>query len=324
MTELLNLPNVSILVAPVYLALILLEAMLVRAGKARGHYLRKDTATSISMGAGSAVTDLALAGVGYGIVWIAWEYRVATLPMTVWTMALCFLINDLKYYWSHRFGHRVRWLWANHVVHHSSQEYNLGTALRQPWTGRLTGLVVLNVPLALIGFHPALIAFVAAANLIYQFWIHTEAIDRFPSWVEAVMNTPSHHRVHHAVNPRYLDANYAGTFIVWDKLFGSFVPEHRDDPVKYGLVHDIDFHNPLRVAFHEYVDIVKDALRPGLSLGQRLAYVVAPPGWSHDGSRMGSEAIKAEFLRLHPEAEGEPGLEPARWGGAQALNRSAG
>lgn len=324
MTELLELPNVSILAAPAYLILIVIEVLLVRAGKVRGHYVGKDTTTSLSMGAGSAVTDLVLAGFGYGVVWIAWEYRFSSLPMNGWILLLCFVLNDLKYYWSHRLGHRVRWLWANHVVHHSSQEYNLGTALRQPWTGRLTGLVVLNVPLALVGFHPAMIAFVAASNLIYQFWIHTEVVDRFPGWFEAVMNTPSHHRVHHAVNPRYLDANYAGTLILWDKLFGTFVPERADEPMRYGLVHNIETHNPLRVAFHEYVDILKDVVRPDLTLGQRLAYVLAPPGWSHDGSRMGSEGVKAEYLREHPEAAGEPGLRLASWPDPQGVNRLAG
>lgn len=324
MSDLLKQLDVSAMAAPVYVLLIVIEALLVRAGRARGHYIGRDTATSLSMGAGSVLVDLTLRGLGYGIIWVAWEHRLLTLPETAWTIVLCFVVDDFRYYWWHRFSHRVRWFWANHVVHHSSQEYNLGTALRQPWTSRLTGLVVLGIPLALMGFHPAMLAFVSSINLIYQFWIHTEVVDRCPRWFEAVMNTPSHHRVHHGKNPRYLDANYAGVFIVWDRIFGSFVPERADEPVRYGLVHDITTHNPLKVAFHEYADIARDVLRSGLSVGERLAYVVAPPGWSHDGSRMSSDAVKAEYVREHPETAGQPGLPVSSWGDPVELNRSVG
>ncbi len=135
------------------------------------------------------------------------------------------MIDDLAYYVFHRSAHRVRWFWASHVIHHSSQHYNLSTALRQTWTGFLSIAFIFRLPLFLIGFPPAMVFFVAGLNLIYQFWIHTEAIDRMPRWFEAVMNTPSHHRVHHATNARYLDRNYAGVFIVWDRMFGTFEPE---------------------------------------------------------------------------------------------------
>jgi hypothetical protein len=130
-----------------------------------------------------------------------------------------------------------------------------------------------------------------------------------PRWFEAVMNTPSHHRVHHGRNPRYLDANYAGVFIVWDKLFGTFVPELEEEKPDYGLVHNIGTFNPLRVAFHEWVGMLKDIARPGLTFSQRVMYAVAPPGWSHDGSRQTSEQIKASHLSRHPEDQGTPGFE---------------
>jgi sterol desaturase/sphingolipid hydroxylase (fatty acid hydroxylase superfamily) len=305
-----TLPDVATLAAPAYLLLIAIEALLVGLGRAKGRYEGRDTATSLTMGLGSVVVGALLATSTYGVVFLAYEARVATVAFSAGSFALCFVLNDLVYYWAHRFGHRSRWFWASHVVHHSSRRYNLGTALRQTWTGPLTGLVILKVPLALLGFHPGVIAFAASVNLVYQFWIHTETIDKLPRWFEAVFNTPSHHRVHHGANPRYLDANYAGVLIVWDRLFGTFVPEQADEPVRYGLVHDLESHHPLRVAFHEYVDMAKDVLRPGLTLAQRLAYVFAPPGWSHDGSRLDSAALKAAGLASR-EAAPQPLQQPA-------------
>ncbi len=304
------LPDVAVLAAPLYLALIALEAWAIRRGKAEGDYDRTDAATSITMGLGSVVSGALAGGLGWGAVFLAYEFRIATVPFSLATVVLCFFVNDLQYYWAHRFGHTSRWFWANHVVHHSSQHYNLGTALRQPWTSFLTGLVLLKAPLAFVGFHPAVIAFVASANLVYQFWIHTEAIDRMPRWFEAVFNTPSHHRVHHAANPRYLDANYAGTLIVWDRLFGTFVPEQDDEAVRYGLVHNLTTHNPLVVAFHEYAAIARDLVQPGLSWRDRLAYLIAQPGWSHDVSRRTSTQIKAEYVAALPAAADAPGLAP--------------
>ena len=134
--------------------------------------------------------------------------------LAAWSFLLAFVLEDFRYYWWHRIGHRSRWFWASHVVHHSSQHFNLSTNLRQSWTSQFSGLILLNVPLAFLGFSPGIIGLAFTVNLLYQFWIHTEAIDRMPHWFEWLLNTPSHHRVHHASNPRYLDANYAGVFMV--------------------------------------------------------------------------------------------------------------
>ena len=191
-------------------------------------------------------------------------------------------------------AHRVRWFWASHVIHHSSQHYNLTTALRQTWTGFFSIAFAFRLPLFVIGFHPLMIAFVKGLNLVYQFWIHTEAINKCPRWFEAIFNTPSHHRVHHATNPRYLDANYAGTLIVWDKMFGTFVPELAEDPPRYGIVKNLGTFNPLKVAFHEWVGIAKD-LWAAKSWRERAGYFLGPPGWSPDGSRQTSDSIKAEW-----------------------------
>jgi sterol desaturase/sphingolipid hydroxylase (fatty acid hydroxylase superfamily) len=210
-----------------------------------------------------------------------------------WAWPLCFVLDDLKYYWVHRAGHRIRWMWAAHVNHHSSQHYNLSTALRQTWTGPLTFGFLFAVPLVLLGFHPAMIAICGGFNLIYQFWIHTEAIKRMPRWFEAVMNTPSHHRVHHATNPRYLDRNYAGVFIVWDKLFGTFEPEVDDEVIRYGIVKQLGSFNLLWSVFHEWIGMLEDIWRAPWK--HKLSYLLREPGWSHDGSRETSDMIRTRW-----------------------------
>ena len=206
---------------------------------------------------------------------------------------LCFVLDDLKYYWVHRAGHRIRWMWAAHVNHHSSQHYNLSTALRQTWTGPFTFGFLFALPLVLLGFHPLMIAICGGFNLIYQFWIHTEAIDRMPRWFEGVMNTPSHHRVHHATNPRYLDRNYAGVFIIWDKMFGTFEPESDDEKIRYGIIKQLGSFNLLWAVFHEWIGMLSDMWRSPWK--HKLSYLLREPGWSHDGSRDTSDTIRARW-----------------------------
>ena len=185
----------------------------------------------------------------------AYDFRLMTIPFAWWAWILCFFIDDLAYYAFHRSAHRVRWFWASHVNHHSSQHYNLSTALRQTWTGFFAISFIFRVPLLFLGFHPAMVAFIGAVNLIYQFWIHTEAIDRLGA-AENILNTPSHHRVHHGVQQEYLDKNYGGILIIWDRLFGTF--QREGERVRYGLTKNIDTFNPLRIASHEYADIARD------------------------------------------------------------------
>ncbi|WGH77595.1 sterol desaturase family protein [Jannaschia ovalis] len=287
----LTYPDVVQLAVPLFIAAILAELLWIAIRGRGGRYETRDAATSLVMGAGNVVAGIALGFLAWGFFMALWRITPLDLGTAWWVVALCFVLDDLRYYWVHRFGHRIRWVWASHVNHHSSQHYNLTTALRQTWTGTFTFMMVVRAPLILLGFHPAMVLFVGGLNLVYQFWIHTEAIGKMPRWFEAVMNTPSHHRVHHGRNPEYLDANYAGVFIVWDRLFGTFVAERaRPD---YGLVQNLGTFNPLRVAFHEWVALIRDVTRPGLSWRERAAYAVAPPGWSHDGSRMTSAQIKA-------------------------------
>jgi len=294
-------PNVVDMAVPLFVAAILAELLWIKLRRKGGRYEARDALTSLLMGAGNVAAGIVFGFIAWGFFNWVWQFRLFDLGTAWWVVVLCFVLDDLRYYWVHRFGHRVRWVWASHVNHHSSQHYNLTTALRQTWTGTFTLMMVVRVPLLLLGFHPAMVIFVGGLNLIYQFWIHTEAINRMPRWFEAVMNTPSHHRVHHGRNPKYLDANYAGVFIIWDKLFGTFVPEDENEPVEYGLVRNLGTFNLLLVAFHEWIALFRDILRPGLTLKQRLAYALAPPGWSHDGSRLTTDRIKEQW-----QAKGSP------------------
>jgi sterol desaturase/sphingolipid hydroxylase (fatty acid hydroxylase superfamily) len=184
---------------------------------------------------------------------------------------------DFVYYWDHRFMHTSRYMWAIHVVHHSSEHYNLSTALRQP-VAEAFGTFVPFGALCLFGIRPELVETARGVNLLYQFWIHTEAIGRLGAG-ESVLNTPSHHRVHHGSNRRYLDRNHGSILILWDKLFGTFEPEC--ERVVYGLTKNIDTFNPLRIATHEYVEMLRDVAR-STSWRERLSYVVRGPGWANE------------------------------------------
>jgi sterol desaturase/sphingolipid hydroxylase (fatty acid hydroxylase superfamily) len=307
-----ELPDVVQYAVPFFILAMVVEIIAGRAtGRAR--YETRDTLASLLMGAGNLAVGLALGFISYGFLLAVYEHTALidwgwSAPVFV----LAFVLDDLRYYWYHRLAHERRWFWVAHVNHHSSQHYNLSTALRQEWTGMFTLDFLFRVPLVLLGFHPAMLVFSMGINLVYQFWIHTELIRRMPAPFEAVFNTPSHHRVHHATNPRYLDANYAGTLIIWDRLFGTFVPEEDSEPCRYGLVKNIGTFNPLRIAFHEWMAMLSDASRPGLRLRERLGYVFGPPGWSHDGSRKTTAALKADFVSRHPELAGAPGLPEAR------------
>lgn len=279
-----------------------IELAAIKLWRARGKMPAKDALTGIATGVLSDPVNGFSAFITLGILALVAPFQVYTLPVTLGTFLLCFFLDDLRFYCHHRVAHRCRWVWAMHVVHHSSEEYNLAVALRQGWTKHFTGTMLFKIPLVLVGFDPVMVTFCGVLNASFQFMLHTETVKKLPRWVEFLFNTPSHHRVHHANNPRYLDANYAGTFIIWDRLFGSFVAEDDSEKPVYGLVKNLKTFNILTVLSHEYVGIAKDVATPGITLWQRLCYVFAPPGWSHDGSRLTSEDIKrAGGLALQSE-----------------------
>ena len=288
-----ELPNPIDYAVPVFVALILIEMVVARL-RNRARYEPMDTLTSLLFGFGSSVAGLLTGGLLLGLAIWVYQFRLLDIPFVWWAWPLCFVLDDFAYYVFHRTAHRVRWFWASHVNHPSSQHYNLSTALRQTWTGFFAGSFLFRLPLFLIGFPPSMVLFCAGLNLIYQFWIHTEVIDRCPRWFEAVMNTPSHHRVHHATNPRYLDRNYAGVFIVWDKIFGSFTPELDSEKCRYGIVKNLGTFNLLWSVFHEWIGIARDLWRAPMRY--KLHYLLAPPGWSHDGSRDTSDMMRARWM----------------------------
>ncbi|NNL67936.1 MAG: sterol desaturase family protein [Myxococcales bacterium] len=311
------MPELVHLAIPAFIALMVLEAVVSvvharreareEGGGAPKGYAPRDTAASLAMGVGNVVINLATKGGRLAIFTALYQYRVFDLGSALGSGALLFavalVVEDFVYYWNHRFGHEVRFFWAAHVTHHSSQHYNLSTALRQTWTGWFTHLFF-YWPLPLLGFDPMLLLSVGSVNLLYQFWIHTEYLDRMPRWFEAVFNTPSHHRVHHGTNVEYLDRNHAGIFIVWDRLFGTFEPEVA--PPSYGLTKNLERHDPFTIAFHEWIAMARDVARAG-TWRERIGYLLGPPGWSPDGSTRTARQMRAALERPEPGDASELG-----------------
>ncbi|WP_179320006.1 sterol desaturase family protein [Winogradskyella helgolandensis] len=290
-----DFPNIILYAIPFFVLAMLLE-LYITTKQHINTYETKDSFSSIAMGLGNVI--LGFASKALVILVFFWVYdnvRLFTIPVAWWSFLFIFFADDLAYYWFHRVSHECRLFWASHVVHHSSEHYNLSTALRQTWSGGFyTFIFWLWLPL--LGFHPAMILLQMSISLLYQFWIHTEAINKMPKWFEAVFNTPSHHRVHHGSNPIYLDRNHAGILIIWDRLFGTFQPELDDEKVIYGLVTNIKSYNPIKIAFIEWWQLLKDAFTGRMSLKHRLLYLFKSPGWKHDGSGKVSDDLRNEWL----------------------------
>ncbi|GAB3574505.1 sterol desaturase family protein [Spirosoma luteolum] len=281
--------------------LLLVAEVIVTAVQQKDYYDARDTASSLSMGIGNVLIGFVGKALVFGAYSLVYRFRLFTIDMSsAWAWVALFLADDFSYYWFHRISHSSRYFWASHVVHHSSMKYNLGTALRQTWTGNLSGAFVFWIWLPLIGFSPVAVMTMQAISLLYQFWIHTELINKLPAPIEFIFNTPSHHRVHHGSNLAYLDKNHAGVLIIWDRLFGTFQAE-LNRPT-YGLTSNLNTHNPVRIAFHEWASIGQDmrrAYRETRSIRTALGYVIGPPGWSHDGSRKTTRQLRAEQAALN-------------------------
>ena len=274
------MPNLIHLAIPAFIALLILEAIL--AAKMRQDlYEWKDTAASLTMGIGNVLVNLIAKAMVFAIFTFLYRFAPHPLGFAWWVWPIAFFADEISYYTFHRTSHECRLFWASHVVHHSSQRYNLGTALRQTWTGAFMSFIFWAwMPLA--GFPPVMILTLQSISLLYQFWIHTELV-RSVGPLEFVLNTPAHHRVHHASNPKYIDRNHGGTLIIWDRLFGTFEPEDMQDPPVYGLTRNIQTYNPLRIAFHEWIDIGRDVLRAA-TWRERWNYVFGRPGWRPEAS----------------------------------------
>jgi sterol desaturase/sphingolipid hydroxylase (fatty acid hydroxylase superfamily) len=286
-------PNLIIYAIPFFVVTVILEAVLITREQREKWIEAKDSYTSIALGLGNVFTGLFTKALIFGIYTFLYEnFRFFTLDMSQWWVwVLAFFADDFSYYWFHREAHLIRWFWASHKVHHSSEKYNLATALRQTWTGNASGSFVFYLWMPFVGFNPIVILTMQQISLLYQYWIHTEAINKMWRPFEYIFNTPSHHRVHHGSDIKYLDANYAGILIIWDRMFGTFI-EEKERPT-YGLVSNLNSYNPVKIAFSEWVDMAKDLSRAG-SLKNAFKYIFAPPGWSPDGSRKTSEELKKE------------------------------
>lgn len=256
-------------------------------------YSWKDTATNVYLMLANSFIELVIRGFYLGLLVYVFEHQVFrfTHPGLYWVMLL--LMEDFLFYWLHRLDHEIRFFWAVHVTHHSSEQMNFTVGFRssvfQPFYRFLY-----FIPLAWIGFHPLDIIFVFASTQIWGILVHTELIKKM-GWLEYILVTPSHHRVHHASNIRYLDKNLGMFLIVWDKLFGTFQPELSEEdyqPIRYGLTKPLLKDTPSTIVFHEWDHIRKDISRKDIGWREKFNYLFGPPGWSHDGSRLTSEQLR--------------------------------
>ena len=279
---------------PFFIALVVIEAVAYHFDDDhdRPGYDARDSATSLTMGLGNVIINLGWKLVMIAVLAAVYAVTPARIPMDQpWAWLLLIVAEDLCFYCSHRSGHEVRLLWASHVVHHSSQHFNLTTALRQEWLHMYT--IVFWIPLAVVGFPPWAIVLAQAISLIYQFGLHTEKIGKLPAPIEYIFNTPSHHRVHHGANKGYLDRNYGGILIIWDRIFGSYREE--DDRVVYGLTKNVESFNPLVVATHELSDLIAD-VRSAPNLRAKLGYIFRSPGWSPESSSVKAPELPADGI----------------------------
>lgn len=279
--------KIIIVAVPVFLVFLLTEFAV---GKYRNIlvYETKDTLTSFGMGLGKLALGLGVDVVLLFALALVYQARIFTMPNTWWVWAIGVIAFDFFFYWMHRMHHEVRVGWAGHVTHHSSERYNYATALRQSWTEHVTA-IPFWLPMALLGFEPAAILLLYTFSLLYQFWVHTELVGRLGP-LEWILNTPSHHRVHHGSDLKYLDRNYAGTFIVWDRLFGTFQAE--EERPTYGLITNIGSHNVVKVAFHEWADLLRDARRAPTA-SDALRHFFKPPGWMPGDDSQTVRAMRA-------------------------------
>ncbi len=266
--------------APAVFVLALVEAIVL--ARSRGVDWRSFAVSTVDLVARIAVGLLLPLSIATPLLRWAGHHRFANIAIdNAAAVLLLFIGQEFCYYWYHRAAHRVRWFWAAHAVHHSPNELTLAAAFRIGIFGKLTGTALFFVPLVWLGFDVRTVFSVLTLNLLYQFWIHVTWIPRL-GWLEHLLNTPSSHRVHHASNPAYLDANFGGVLIVFDRLFGTYVAERDDLPCRYGLVEPQTSYNPLRVEFTPWVNLARDLAR-ARGLRAALGHLFMPPGWMPDG-----------------------------------------
>jgi sterol desaturase/sphingolipid hydroxylase (fatty acid hydroxylase superfamily) len=277
---------------PIYIIIIGIELLLTNYRHKKA-YTWKDTFTNVYLMLMNGLLDLFFRGFYLVILDYCWRHKLIEFELVPVYWIMLVLLEDFLYYWLHRFDHEIRLFWAVHVTHHSSEQMNFTVGFRSSVFQPLYRFIYF-IPLALLGFKPIDIMFVFSATQIWGIFVHTELIHKM-GWLEYIMVTPSHHRVHHASNSKYLDKNMGMFLIIWDKIFGTFqeeLPVEKYQPLKYGLTKPLDSETPTKVIFHEWNDIWKDLQRTDISLREKLGYLFGPPGWSHDGSRQTSEELR--------------------------------
>jgi sterol desaturase/sphingolipid hydroxylase (fatty acid hydroxylase superfamily) len=285
---------------PIYFIIIGIEILLTHLHELKS-YTVKDTATNVYLMLLNAAVDLGFRIVYLAILQYFFLHSFYHIPNPFLYWGLLLIAEDFLYYWLHRFDHEVRFFWAVHVTHHSSEKLNFTTGFRSSVFQPLYRFIYF-IPLACLGFKPIDIVFMYAVTQIWGIFVHTEFIHKM-GWLEYLFVTPSHHRVHHASNPKYLDKNLGMFLIIWDKMFGTFqkeLPKESYQPIRYGLVKPLEKTNASSIVFHEWKQIGKDVFTKNISIKQRLSYLFGKPGYSHDGSRLTSEAIRKQEDNLEP------------------------
>ena len=277
---------------PLYIIIIATEVLLSNY-RHRKLYSWKDTAANIYLMLANTAIELTIRTIYFGLFIYINEHQLFqfTHPLVYWIML--FILEDFLFYWLHRFDHEIRFFWAVHVTHHSSEQMNFTVGFRSSLFQPLYRFIYF-IPLAWMGFRPMDIVFVFSVTQIWGIFVHTELIRKM-GWLEYILVTPSHHRVHHASNAKYLDKNMGMFLILWDKLFGTFqaeLSEKEYQPLKYGLTKPLEKESPTTIVFHEWNSLLKDVNRKDIGWKERYWYLFGPPGWSHDGSRQTSDQLR--------------------------------
>lgn len=248
-----DLPPIILYAAPVMFLLVFIEYA-IRIRKLRKSYDRKDAYAATAVGIGNIISSALTKVLTFSVVLFFYNLVPWAIPPTWWSFVICLFALDFCRYWAHRVAHEQRFWWATHVTHHSSEQYNFTVSFRLSWIQQLK--IIFFLPIALMGIHPVVFFIVHQVEVLYQFWLHTELIKKLPRPIEYIFTTPSHHRVHHATNTKYLDKNYGSTFIIWDRMFGTFKAE--EETPDYGILKPVNSYNPVYLVFHEAIDIFKD------------------------------------------------------------------
>jgi sterol desaturase/sphingolipid hydroxylase (fatty acid hydroxylase superfamily) len=277
---------------PIYIVIIGLEILLTHLQHKKSYTL-KNTLTNVYLMLLNGGLDVGIRFVSVAVLQFFFIHSFVNWQQGFWYWLTLLIAEDFIYYWLHRFDHEVRFFWATHITHHSSQIMNFTVGFRSSVFQPLYRFIYF-IPLAVLGFSPLDIALVYSATQIWGIFVHTELIHKM-GWVEHIFVTPSHHRVHHGSNAKYLDKNLGMFLIIWDKIFGTFQPElskEEYEPISYGLTKNLEHPNPINIVFSEWAEIKKDVVRTDISFKQRLLYLFGPPGYSHDGSRMTSKQLQ--------------------------------